>query len=380
MMFETINNWLNSKSRTSCLSFATPCLVFLLLVLPALAQETANSGKSPPLEVADSEAANESEMKPYEELIEHVGTKFKMLPIPSGKFMMSSPEGEADRREDEGSQREVEISAFWMGATEITWDVYDGWAADMDLFRMKAMNIKPSPRDPFAEKYQTSQPTKPYCDMSFGMGTRGYPAICMTDHSARTFCKWLTAKTGRYYRLPTEAEWEYACRAGTKTAYSFGDDPADLGDYGWFIDNSEEVYQKVGKKKPNPWGLYDMHGSVAEWVLDQYDEEGYQLVDGQKKDPLAVPTKLYPRVVRGGGWNQFAEDCRSSARASSNEEWQKQDPQNPKSIWYHTDARHVGFRVIRPLMEPSEKEKNDKWEKAEPIQKERVGPKADIKT
>ena len=139
MMFETINNLLNSKSRTSCLSFATPCLVFLLLVLPALAQETANSGKSPPLEVADSEAANESEMKPYEELIEHVGTKFKMLPIPSGKFMMSSPEGEADRREDEGSQREVEISAFWMGATEITWDVYDGWAADMDLFRMKAM-------------------------------------------------------------------------------------------------------------------------------------------------------------------------------------------------------------------------------------------------
>jgi formylglycine-generating enzyme required for sulfatase activity len=180
--------------------------------------------------------------------------------------------------------------------------------------------------------------------------------------------------------LPTEAEWEYACRAGTTTAYSFGDDPAELEDYAWYIENSEEAYQKVGKKKPNPWGLYDMHGNVAEWVLDQYDEAGYGLVEGQSKDPLAVPKTLNPRVVRGGGWNQFPEDCRSSARAASDEEWKKQDPQNPKSIWYLTEARHVGFRVVRPLVEPSEKEKNDKWEKAEPIQKERAGPKADIRT
>lgn len=352
----------------------------LVTIVPIGICQAQDAAKVPPLEVPDCNAASEAEMKPYDELIEHVGAKFKMLPIRSGKFKMSSPEGEADRREDEGNQREVEISPFWMAETEITWDVYDGWAADLDLFRMKAMNLQPSPRDPFAEKFQLGQPTKPYCDMTFGMGTRGYPAICMTDHAARTFCKWLSAKTGRYYRLPTEAEWEYACRAGTTTAYSFGDDPADLGDYAWFFENSEEAYQKVRKKKPNPWGLYDMHGNVAEWVLDQYDEGGYSLVEGQKKDPLAVPTKLYPRVVRGGGWNQFPEDCRSAARGSSNEEWQKQDPQNPKSIWYHTDARHVGFRVVRPLVEPSEKEKTDKWEKAEPIQKERVGPKADIKT
>lgn len=344
------------------------------------AAQESTLARVPLLEVPGSVASSEAEMKPYDEVIEHVGAKFKMVPIPSGKFMMGSPESESDRREDEGMQREVEISAFWMAATEVTWDVYDVWAADLDLFRMKAMSIKPSPRDPFAEKFQISQPTKPYCDMSFGMGTRGFPAICMTDHSARTFCKWLSAKTGRYYRLPTEAEWEYACRAGTTTAYSFGDDPDELADHAWYFENSEEVYQKVGLKKPNPWGLYDMHGNVAEWVLDQYDEAGYGLVEGQSKDPLAIPKTLNPRVVRGGGWNQFPEECRSAARGASDDDWKKQDPQNPKSIWYLTEARHVGFRVVRPLVEPSETEKNEKWEKSEPIQKERIGPKADIRT
>jgi formylglycine-generating enzyme required for sulfatase activity len=367
--------------QSSIRSLVYAGLVSLAVQCPNVSwAQDASTEKVPPLEVANSTAANETEMKPYDEIVEHVGAKFKMVPIPSGKFTMSSPEDEADRRDDEGKQREVEISAFWMASTEVTWDVYDVWAADLDIFRMKAMSIKPSPRDIFAEKFQTSQPTKPYCDMSFGMGTRGFPAICMTDHSARTFCKWLSAKTGRYYRLPTEAEWEYACRAGTKTAYSFGDDPAELGDYAWYFENSEEAYQKVGKKKPNPWGLYDMHGNVAEWVLDQFDEGGYDLVAGQSKDPLAVPKVLNPRVLRGGGWNQFPEDCRSAARAGSSDDWKKQDPQNPKSIWYLTEARHVGFRVVRPLVEPSETEKNEKWEKSEPIQKEREGPKADIRT
>jgi formylglycine-generating enzyme required for sulfatase activity len=367
------------RLRFCNLQLCTLSLVVALVGnLSAFQEDT--SSKPPPLPVANSEAATEAEMKPYDELLEHVNVKLKMLPIPSGKFAMGSPESEADRREDEGPQREVEISAFWMAETEITWDVYDVWAADLDIFRLKAMNIKPNARDAFADKYQLSQPTKPYCDMSFGMGTRGYPAICMTDHSARTFCKWLTAKTGRYYRLPTEAEWEYACRAGTTTAYSFGDDASELDDYAWYFENSEEAYQKVRKKKPNPWGLYDMHGNVAEWCLDQYDEGGYSLVQGQTRDPLAVPQVLYPRVVRGGGWSQFPEECRSAARAASAVEWQKQDPQNPKSIWYHTDARHVGFRVVRPLVEPTESEKDDKWEKAEPSQKERVGPKADIRT
>lgn len=330
------------------------------------------------LEVADSQAAIESEMKAYDEVVEHADVSFRMLPIPSGKFLMGSPEDEADRRDDEGPQREVQISAFWMSATEITWDVYDVWAEDLDLFRIKTLKLSPSPRDAVADQYQVSQPTKPYTDMSFGMGKRGYPAICMTQHSCRTFCKWLSAKTGRYYRLPTEAEWEYACRAGTTSAYSFGDDPAELEDHAWYFDNTDEAYEKVAQKKPNPWGLYDMHGNVAEWVLDQYDEAGYESIAEQSTDPLAIPQVLNPRVVRGGGWNQFPEDCRSAARQGSTEEWRKQDPQIPKSIWYLTDALHVGFRIVRPLVEPGQQEKDERWDKSEPVQVERVGPKANI--
>lgn len=355
-------------------------VLFSVFLLPSSFRSSLAQDKPPVLEVENSVATGEADMKPYKEKIEQADVSFELLPIPSGTFMMGSPEDEPDRNEDEGPQREVKIDAFWMSKTEITWDVYDVWASDLDIFRRKVMGLKSSPRDVFADKFQISQPTKPYTDMTFGMGKRGYPAICMTQHAARTFCKWLSAKTGRYYRLPTEAEWEYACRAGTTTAYSFGDDPDELEDYAWFFDNTEEGYEKAGKKKPNPWGLHDMHGNVAEWVLDQYDDTGYESLEDSTDNPLNVPLTLYPRVVRGGGWEQFPEECRSASRLASEEDWKKQDPQVPKSIWYHTEARNVGFRVVRPLVEPTEEEKKAKWGKAEPEQKERSEPKADIRT
>ncbi len=361
----------NLKLTASIASLFAPAM---LEVNPAWSQE----GKPPVLEVENANAATEAEMKAYSEIIEQADVEFELLPIPGGKFLMGSPEDEADRSDDEGPQREVEISPFWMAKTEISWDVYDVWASDLDIFRRQVKSLEPSPRDVFADFFQVSQPTNPYTDMTFGMGKRGYPAICMTQHSARTFCKWLSAKTGRYYRLPTEAEWEYACRAGTTTAYSFGDDPDDLDDYAWYFDNTDEGYEKVGKKEPNPWGLHDMHGNVGEWVLDQYDEAGFEALADQTKDPLAIPKTLYPRVVKGGGWNQFPEDCRSAAREASDEQWKRQDPQLPKSIWYLTDALHVGFRVVRPLHEPSEEEKEAKWDKALPVPVERTTAKAII--
>jgi len=322
-----------------------------------------------PLPVADSQADSESEMKPYSELIEHSRAKIAMLPIPGGQFAMGSPESEEGREPDEGPQHQVKISPFWMAECEITWNAYEIWMSDMDILRRQVEGAELTIRDKLAEPFQISKPTEPYTDMSFGMGKRGYPAICMTQHAARTFCQWLSAKTGRYYRLPTEAEWEYACRAGTTTAYSFGDDPSQIDDFAWHYDNSNEAYHKVRKKKPNPWGLYDMHGNVAEWVLDQHVADTYASRQSKLvQDPLRLPLQLFPRVVRGGSWDDDITLLRSAARVGSNEDWKIQDPQDPQSIWYHTDALHVGFRIVRPLVEPSAEELASKWDVSEPPQ------------
>ncbi len=247
-----------------------------------LAQQTPS-----PLTVSDSEAKTEVEMKPYVELIEHTDVKVDFVPIKGGEFLMGSPDDEEGREDDEGPQHKVKISPFWMSKCETTWDAYEVWMFDLDIQRRTVANKEANARDDAADEYQLSQPTEPYSDMTFGMGKRNYPAICMTQFAARTYCQWLSAKTGRYYRLPTEAEWEYACRAGTTTAYSFGDDPDDLEDYAWYYDNSDEKYHEVGEKKPNPWGLHDMHGNVAEWVLDQFVPDSYQQSAGQVADEPA---------------------------------------------------------------------------------------------
>ena len=197
--------------------------------------------------------------------------------------------------------------------------------------------------------------------MSFGMGTDGYPAICMTEHAASKFCQWLSAQTGHYYRLPTEAEWEYACRAGTTGPFSCPEDK--LADFAVLDPTQVRVgYEKVGTKKPNPWGLYDMHGNVMEWCLDQYLDKGYAGTEGKTiENPLAIPTTLYPRVARGGSWYDPAEELRSARRIFSDENWKVQDPQLPKSIWYHTDAHWLGFRVVRPLNVPDAEKMNLLW-------------------
>jgi formylglycine-generating enzyme required for sulfatase activity len=284
-----------------------------------------------------------------------------MVPIPGGKFVMGSPDGEASRKEDEGPQHEVEIEPFWMGKCEVTWDEYEVWMFNLDIQRRELNKVEATDREKQADA--VTRPTKPYTDMTFGMGKEGYPAICMTQLAAKTYCKWLSAKTGRYYRLPTEAEWEYACRADTKTAYSFGDESDKLAEYAWNFDNSEEKYHKVGGKKPNLWGLHDMHGNVAEWTLDQYIPDYYQQFAGKiVKEPLAIPTRLYPQAVRGGSWDDDPEALRSAARRGSHKDWKQQDPQLPQSIWYFTDALFLGFRVVRPLVEPSDAEKAKIWD------------------
>ncbi len=302
----------------------------------------------------DAEAADPKAMKPYTEKLSDT-VSLDMVPIPGGTFKMGSPDNEADRKDDEGPQVEVKVEPFWMGKCEITWNQYELWGLGLDKERRAARQAESTMWDQSADALAI--PTKPYSDMTFGMGKEGFPAICMTQFAAKMYCKWLTAKTGHYYRLPTEAEWEYACRAGTTGPYSFGDDVEKLGEYAWFTDNSDEKYHKVGEKKPNPWGLFDMHGNVAEWVLDEYAADRYkQWSDKPQENPLAIVTKAYPQVARGGAWTDEAPLLRSAARRASTKDWKMQDPQIPQSIWYYTDAPFVGFRVVRPLRVPTVEE------------------------
>lgn len=308
--------------------------------------------------VAASKENSEAEMKGYTDKIPNTQIVFDLVPIPSGEFLMGSPESEKGHKPDEEPQHKVKIDPFWMAKCEITWDAYE-------LF------MYPDERRKADETYKSenadavTRPTKPYVEMSFGMGKVGFPAISMTQHGANKFCEWLSAKTGHFYRLPTEAEWEYACRAGTTTAYSFGDDVSKLGEYAWFAGNSQGKYQKVGTKKPNPWGLYDMHGNVAEWTLDQYDPDYYKQFENiVAQNPWNKATTPYPHSVRGGSWDDTfgnPENLRSAARIASDPSWKQQDPQLPKSIWYMTDAQFVGFRIVRPLKVPSPEEMKNYW-------------------
>lgn len=309
-------------------------------------------------------AKTEAEMKPYSESIRHTEITFEFVPIPGGEFLMGSPSSEAGRADDEGPQHKVKIEPFWMMKYEMTWDQFELWSLLLDTKLRKFQNLKATQLDKLADA--VTKPTAPYTDMSFGMGKDGgYPAISMTQYAARMYCEWLSAKTGRYYRLPTEAEWEYACRAGTTTAYSFGDDPSKIDAYAWHAGNcavdGEKKYHPVGKKKPNPWGLYDMHGNVAEWVQDKYDPEFYKKFAADKAAvfPVCIAEVEYPRVARGGAWMFDPAQARSSTRLGSNEDWKEQDPQLPKSAWYLTDAQFVGFRIIRPLRVPSDEERTN---------------------
>jgi formylglycine-generating enzyme required for sulfatase activity len=345
--------------QTRGLNFA---LVAVLLLPCGIARSAVAAERVPktPAEVVDAAAKNESEMKPYTDVIANGDVTFEMLPIPGGKYLMGSPAAEPERKDDEGPQHEVKIEPFWMGKCEVTWNEYEIWMFSLDIQRRELNKVAATDSEKAADA--VTRPTKPYTDMTFGMGKEGFPAICMTQLAAKTYCKWLSQKTGRYYRLPTEAEWEYACRAGTTTAYSFGDDASKLADYAWYFDNSEDAYHKVGKKKPNPWGLYDMHGNVAEWTLDQYIPNYYTQCAGKLlTDPWPIPTKLYPQSVRGGAWDDDPGALRSATRRGSDKDWKQQDPQLPQSIWYFTDALFLGFRVVRPLVEPTAEEKDKIW-------------------
>ncbi len=307
---------------------------------------------------AAPDAKDAAAMKPFTNTIAGSEVSYEMLPIPGGKFKMGSPDNEAGRKPDEGPVHEVEIAPFWMGKYEVTWNEFELFMYPNEEKKSReSKNLDPALN---ALTDAVTRPTQPYVEMSFGMGKDGFPAISMTQHAANKYCQFLSAKTGQFYRLPTEAEWEYAARAGTTTAYFWGDDAGPIGDYCWYGKNADFKYQKVGKKKPNPWGLYDILGNVVEWTLDGYDADFY------KNSPAASPwnkaTKPYPHVARGGSWDDDdAAKLRCAVRRASSSDWKIQDPQLPKSIWYHTDAQFLGFRIVRPLKTPTAAEMQAYW-------------------
>ncbi len=309
--------------------------------------------------MANLRVTEESAMKVYTNAIPGTKINYAMLPIPGGEYLRGSPASEAERQDNEGPQHKVRVEPFWMGRHEVTWDEFELFMYS-DEERKFRDTIK---TDPAIDKISdaVTRPTRPYVEMSFGMGRYGFPAIAMTQHGANKYCQWLSAKTGHFYRLPTDAEWEYACRAGTTTAYYFGDDPAQLSQFGWFEDNADFKYQKVGRKKPNAWGLHDMHGNVWEWCLDQYTPDHSMWKDPVVVSPWNRATQPYPHVARGGSYDDMASRLRSASRRGSDRLWKMQDPQLPKSVWWLSDAPWVGFRLVRPLKVPTADELTKYW-------------------
>lgn len=296
------------------------------------------------------------------ETIPGTSASISMIAVPGGEFILGSPESEPFRKENEGPQRKVRISPFFMGEIEVTWDQF--WA-----FYSETMS---EGRTPPAMIYANnsredvdavSGPTPPFGlpDQGWGMGNR--PAITMTHYSAQTFCQWLSLKTGKKYRLPTEAEWEYAARGGTDTPYFFEGNPKKLSHEGFlrgifkpdttgiyshviYAGNSGNRTQEPENVKANPFGLKNMLGNVMEYCEDWYAEDAYNSIQDGTLDPKG-PANGTEHVVRGGHYNSDASELRSSARShTEHDDWLKTDPQNPKSIWWYSDVKGIGFRVV----------------------------------
>ena len=310
---------------------------------------------------ADNEALTTQQRRktfvPYTEILPAAqGASLEMVPVPAGEFLMGSPTTQAYRKADEGVPRRVKVSAFWISKVEIPWELYTAFMENGRPRSKAGVLMEVRPDDELWDA--VTQPTAPYTAMNLGMGhgyEQGMPAIAMSHYAASKFCEWLSAQTGRYYRLPTEAEWEYACRAGSEAAYCYGDSEEQLDDYAWYWNNSEDRYQKIASKKPNAWGIFDMHGNVAEWTLDTYvdlQSAGQQGQSEMLTDPLVLIPGQPGHVVKGGSWDDDPDRLRCSARQKSRIEWNMQDPQNPKSLWYLTDGGMVGFRVVRPVTLP----------------------------
>lgn len=324
--------------------------------------KTFGAGASGPKEIF-SEPATVNSFESFTEKIPNSSVSFKMVAIPGGTFKMGSPVDEPFRKANEGPLTEVEISPFFMAEIEVTWDEYLAFYAQTAA-EGRSTDTEGLRKTGASETDAISGATPPYGqpDQGWGMGRR--PAISFSYHAAETYCRWLSQVTGKTYRLPTEAEWEYACRAGTTTPYFFEGDPnkfektgfrakiskndtAVINTYVIYRGNSPSKTQTPDMVKPNPFGLKNMLGNVAEFCLDWYQEDILSTYNEVPvKDPRG-PETGEEHVIRGGAFKDMAGRVRSAARDyTKTEEWLKTDPQIPKSIWWYSDCFNVGFRVV----------------------------------
>lgn len=297
----------------------------------------------------------------YTEQIPGTAVSFNMIAIKGGKFSMGSPEKEPFHKPDESPVHEVTVSPFFMAEVETTWDQY--WA----FYSQTMSEGRTAPETVYENNLKAlgvdgiSGPTPPfgYPDQGWGSGDR--PAITMTHYAAETFCQWLSHKTGKKYRLPTEAEWEYAARGGTQTPYFFTGSPKAFSNQGFlknifkpktdsissfviYVNNSDNRTQPPSVVLPNAFGLKNMLGNVMEYCSDHYDPEAYSKTGGAT-NPVIKQGEEW--VVRGGNYTSDASDVRSAARDyTKHDAWLKTDPQQPKSIWWYSDIKGIGFRVV----------------------------------
>jgi sulfatase modifying factor 1 len=311
---------------------------------------------SGPSEVFD-EPAKVDRFETFTEKIPGTSVSFKMIALPGGTFKMGSPDNEPLRNDDEGPVHQITLSPFWIGEIEVSWDEY------LAFFRATASQGRTEGQVVTSRKTDAiSGATPPWGAPDQGWGKASRPAITMSWHAATVYCQWLSKVTGKKYRLPTEAEWEYAARGGTSTPYFFEGNPKKFTSEGFlrkifkpdtavissrvvYKENSNSMTREPSVMKSNPFGLKNILGNVAEFCSDYYSPDTY------KTDTILVnpggPLKGTEKVIRGGSFKSDAKDVRSASRDyTKTRAWLVTDPQMPKSIWWYSDCIDVGFRVV----------------------------------
>ena len=293
-------------------------------------------------------------MVPYTARIPGTDATYKMEPIPGGRYRLGP------------NNIEIEVKPFWMGKYEVTWLEFKRYMSLNETFKefqKKRLRVITAAN----HLDGVSAPSMLYDPALTFMGDGDkHPAASMTQYTARQYTKWLSGISGRYYRLPTEAEWEYACRAGTSTRFYFGKNNRDYRVHSWIKPNSDEIRHPVGQLLPNPWGLHDMSGNVSEWVLDGYTE--LDPIDRKKLPWLAsipikqVDLKNSPPVVKGASAVSPLDAVRFDYRLKADYvSWKEEDPNFPTSPWWLNshEGLFVGFRLVRPYDIPASRESRE---------------------